>query len=82
MQKGVIKFNPVYAEALKGIAWKDINTKFKNDFDKTAEYVHEILREKGIIIGDFYKEVEDIYKQIEKLNLSLLGIKVKPPEGY
>lgn len=82
MQKGVIKFNPVCAEALKGIAWKDINTKFKNDFDKTAEYVHEVLREKGIKIGDFYLEVENIYKQIGELDLSLLGSKVKPPEGY
>lgn len=82
MQKGVIKFNPVYAEALKGIAWKDINTKFKNDFDKTGEYVYGLLKEKGISVEEFLREVENIYGQLEKLNPSLLGPKVKPPEGY
>lgn len=82
MKTGIIKFNPIYAEALKGIAWKDINTKFKNDFEKTEKYVHELLESKSISADDFLKEVDLIYRQIEKLDLSMLGRKTKPPEGY
>ena len=82
MQIGVIIFERKYAEALKDIAWKDINTKFKNDFDKTVEYIHELLREQNFSVEEFLEEVENIQKQIKVLNLSLLGKKKKPPSGY
>lgn len=81
MQSGVISFDAVFAEALKGIHWKNVNIKFKNDFDKTVEYVHELLESKGVSLADFLKEVDRIFNQIEKLNLSLLGPKVFPPSG-
>jgi len=82
MQIRVIAFERKYAEALKDIAWKDVNTKFKNDFDKTVEYIHELLREKKLSVEEFLNEVVNIRKRIEKLNLSLLGKKIKPPAGY
>jgi hypothetical protein len=82
MQIGVIRYERNYAEALKGIAWKDINTKFKNDFDKTAEYIHTLLRDQGVSVEAFLQEVENIQRQIETLNLSLQGKKTKPPSGY
>lgn len=82
MRIGAVSFDARYAEALKGIAWKDINTTFKNDFEKTAEYIHGILKTKGLILADFFREVESILAQIQKLDLSLLGKKVKPPTGY
>ena len=82
MMTGAIRFDDVYAEALKGIAWKDINTKFKNDFDKTAVHIHSLLREREVSVGDFLKEVDDIQTQIEMLDLSFLGKKIKPPIGY
>ena len=34
MIKGIISHNSVFAEWLKGIKWKDINQKFKNDYQK------------------------------------------------
>ena len=82
MYIGVIHFNPIFADALKGIAWKDINTQFKNDFDKTREYIHTLLQEKRISVEDFLKEIDTIEKQVKALDLSLLGKKTKPPAGY
>ncbi len=82
MYIGAVHFNPLYAEALKGIAWKDINTRFKNDFNKTVAHIHVLLQERGVSIEDFLKEVKDIQGQIEVLNLSLLGKRTKPPAGY
>ena len=82
MSVGKIKFDKKYSTALKGIAWKDVNTKFKNDFEKTIVYVNELLASSDIEVEAFEKEIEEILKQIKKLNLSLLGQKNKPPVGY
>ena len=41
MKTGVLDYNPKYSEALKGVIWKDVNVKFKNDFDKAIEYVRD-----------------------------------------
>ncbi len=82
MKIGAIKYDPIYAEALRGIVWKDINTKFKNDFDKTLEYVHQNMKINGRSLDDFLKEIEDIYSQIKEMNLNQLGKRTKPPLGY
>ena len=82
MLNGRIKYNPKYAEGLKGIAWKDLNTNFKNDFRKTEDYIIGLLEERGITLEEFNKEVDSIYEQIEKLDINMLGNKVLPPEGY
>ena len=82
MQIGVIRYDARYAEAVKDIAWKDINTQFKNDFDKTAEYIHALLEQKGIAVSEFLQEVGNIQQQIEHLHLALLGKRTKPPVGY
>ena len=82
MVKGVIKFDKFFAEALKDIPWKDINTKFKNDFTKTEEYILEILRLRGISKDKINDEVTKIYNQIKDLKVEKLGARTLPPEGY
>ncbi len=77
---GELKYSPAVAEKLKGIAWKDINQKFKNDFDKTLEYIlAEKSPEDRVEIED---EVKRIDVQLQAKSYSLLGPKVQPPEGY
>ncbi|MFA6315274.1 MAG: hypothetical protein WC648_02825 [Candidatus Paceibacterota bacterium] len=80
MKIGSLSHDPDLAELLKGIAWKDINQKFKNDFDKTLEY---ILSDKT---DDNRKQLEDYARKVDKeisdLNLNMLGKKVLPPDGY
>src|SRR3989339_2007322 len=39
MKTGVLSFDEKTASLLENIAWKDINQKFKNDFDKTLEFI-------------------------------------------
>lgn len=82
MAKGLIKYNNDFAEALKGIHWKDINTKFKNDFDKTTDYIHDLLQDKKIDLKLFKAEVDAILSQISKLKMNKLGTTAKPPQGY
>ena len=77
---GVLDYKNEYALLFKGIAWKDINQKFKNDFDKTIEYIFkEIDPVKRKEIEDY---AEQLLADIKDLNLSKLGEMKKPPSGY
>ena len=69
-------------ELLKDIAWKDINQKYKNDFDKTIEEVHRLVQEKGGDIDALKQEVESIHREIMEHIPSKLGTRRKPPSGY
>lgn len=79
---GKIHYDKKYEIALKGIKWKDINQGFKNDFDKTTEYIYWLLESKGYNIAEFSQEIKNIFKQIADLNLEMLEPKYKPPEWY
>ncbi len=78
MKRGKLSYEQRYADALKGIPWKDINVQFKNDFDKTDAYTQEILSKQGLHL----KDLQPILSQIRALDLNLLGSRTKPPEGY
>jgi hypothetical protein len=80
--ENVVKYNAKLAQDLAGIPWKDINTQFKNDFAKTEKHVKEKLFSLGWNEADLEREVQSVVAQVEKLDLSLLGKKTKPPLGY
>lgn len=82
MKKGVITYNRNWEEAMKGIPWKDINQKFKNDFKKTKEHSLSLAATRGFNKKELIKEVDAIYEQIVSLELNLFGKKKKPPKGY
>lgn len=76
----LLEFKPDMANLLKGIKWKDINQKFKNDFDKTLAYIEESLDTTDKEALTAY--VQQVDQEIKNLNLSILGTKTTPPEGY
>lgn len=80
MMVGEIKYSPSVAEKLKDIAWKDINTKFKNDFEKTLAYVLEGKTHEDKI--EIQEDIKKINEQLLTKSYSFLGKKVRPPEGY
>jgi len=80
LKVGVLSYNQELANLLKGVAWKDINQKFKNDFDKSVEFILSSLEPEQVVKLRTY--VDNLNKDIIKLNLNLLGKKTLPPEGY
>ena len=80
MQTGELSYSTEVAGMLKGIAWKDINQKFKNDFDKTLEYI--LSQKTSEERNDLEKEVARIDDQLRERAYNLLGPKTQPPEGY
>ena len=77
MKIGALLFDSQLASLLKGIEWKNINQKFKNDFDKSLEYVLSSKSEEER--NGLKKFAEKVDKEIKKLNLNLLGKKKFPP---
>ena len=82
MMVNVLPYNEQFAEALAGIAWKDINTTYKNDFDLTQKHVDEILVQKWIDINEFSILVDTVLSSIETTPFVYLGKKVLPPKWY
>ncbi len=80
--KGVLPYHTETAEALAGIAWKDINQKNKNNFAKTLDEVNANLEAKGLHPQTVSREVSEILRQLENLGLQKPEKKTKPPKGY
>lgn len=79
--EGVIEADEKYFKALKGVLWQDINTQYRNDYEQTVKYVLRLARQRGFSTSEIESQVGNICLQIKKLNLDLLGKKVRPPAG-
>ena len=82
MLKGIIIYDPKLLGMLKEIVWKDINQKFKNDYDKAIEFVLAELKSKNIDTVFIQSEIGKIYELACNLQLNYLGEKIKPPVAY
>lgn len=82
MLLGEIEYNKELLQYLKGIKWKDLNQKYKNDYDKSTREVLESLKSKGVDIEPLEKEVERIYSKVKELKLGFLGEKRIPSKVY
>ncbi len=80
--KGKISYPADLADNLKGIKWKDINQKFKNNFDRTIKFVLDELETKGIDREYIQAQVTKIAEQLETLQIGQFGKKAFPPKGY
>ena len=59
-----------------------MNTKFKNDYNKTELYVLEIAQKRGFNVIELKTQIDNVFMQIKKLNMNILGEKIKSPLGY
>ena len=82
MKIGKLPFNEEYSQALKNIAWKDINVKNKNNFEKSQSEIDSILEGKGINLKKFHAFVDSTLEAISKNGFTLLNNKQIPPQGY
>jgi len=82
MLNGEIEYEDWILNDLKGIYWKKINQKFKNDFMKAVDFVLNDLEKQGKDIKAMKEEIDRIYKQVRNLKLEMLGEKTFPPQAY
>lgn len=62
--------------------WKDINTKFQNDWGKTEKYCQDLVLERGGDLPALLADITQIHEYLSAHPYSLLGSKTKPPSGY
>lgn len=80
MLSGTLPYDSGMGELVKGIAWKDVNTKFKNDFQKTLDFIlADIQPDSREQLATYVQQVQ---QGITHLNLDQLGKKKTPPAGY
>lgn len=82
MQIGKIPYDAELAEAFSGIAWKDLNQRFRNDFDKTWEFILSDLTQKGYDRQEVERKIRNIQDFIVSREWKVNGKKTVPPEGY
>lgn len=76
----VLEYQPALATSLKSIPWKDLNQKYKNDFDKTLAHILVAIPEPARSELESY--ASSLQTKASALNLSHLGKKPIPPQGY
>ena len=77
-----LDFGNSFSNALKWIHWKDLNIKFKNDYEKTLQYVDNLLLSKNIDLEEFHSYINSVLKQIKTKKFKIPGKKLKPPKWY
>jgi len=80
LKRGVLEYKDDLASLLKGIAWKDINQKFKNDFEAALEFILQDMEPDDK--RELEKYTQFLVGEVKKLNLKKLGDVVAPPKGY
>jgi len=65
-------------DALAGIPWKEINRRFKNDYDKTLAEVNQIVEASGHDPDSVASEVESVMEALRKL-APMRGKRRRPP---
>ena len=81
MRKGILSFDGAIATSLKEIEWKKINTRFKNNFEKTESFVLEVAEKRGVPREKITAFTEKIINEIRELGPEKFGATKKPPRG-
>jgi hypothetical protein len=78
LMRGLYRAPANVIDALAGIPWKEINRRFKNDYDRTLVEVNRIIEESGHDPDAIASEVDSIIDSIRKL-APMRGKRRRPP---
>ena len=81
MALGRLDFDVRAAQALSGIAWKQMNRRFRNHYDMAVDSVLQNLDVEPGLRQTVVSEVDKIFNQLETLDLEKLPRRRRPPKG-
>lgn len=82
LASGTIAFDREVARWLAGIAWKDVNTKLRNDYHKVEAFVRKRVADQGGDLSRVDIEIERITEQLQDLAPVRGSRRKRPPRGY
>lgn len=81
MKIGKLTCDENIAGQLAGIPWKELNTKFKNKYDRAIDFVfNETLAAKGVDRTVVDAQIDLIMQQLEEMQFQRLPKRVPPPK--
>ncbi len=78
LARGFYRIDERAKTALTGIAWKEINRRFKNNYDKTIAEIDSRLSGAGVDAADVLREAELVLEALHKFE-PLRGARRRPP---
>lgn len=81
MLQGKLTLDRSIAEYFKGINWVELNAKYKAKYAKAVSEIMEELKAEGVDCDAIYNHVNEVYRQIEVLDITCKRSSVKPPKG-
>lgn len=79
MKLKLLPFDARVADWLRGIAWKEINTKFKNDWTRTEEFVRKnVSLQEHSDLPALNMHIDEILEALQSLDLQR-GSRGRPP---
>jgi hypothetical protein len=81
METGRLSFDIHIAKMLAGVSWKELNTRFKRNYEKAVDYVLSQIQEKGVDRSVVVQEVDKIYEQLGALGLKRVQSRGRLPKG-
>lgn len=80
LASGIVAYNPALPGYLKGFSWKEINTRYKNNFAKSQAFIDaEIAKQHAADLNEFHKQIEAVLQAVIALQLQKLPRSKKPP---
>lgn len=64
-----LSYNIEIANYFKGINWKSLNKKYKNNYSKALNEIMENLKEKDIDVDKINSEIKKVYEEIKNLDI-------------
>ncbi|WP_409496932.1 hypothetical protein [Amycolatopsis sp. cmx-11-12] len=81
MERGVLGYDRGLAGELAGVPWKELATKYRNDWAKVEQHVRDELSERGVDLDRFDAGLAEVSEQLEKLGLTKLSPRLRPPKS-
>ncbi len=78
--RGLLNADPKSIEALGGIAWKELNRRYRNDYAKTLAEVDDGLRTRGIEPDAIKTSCEAVLRELEAF-VPIRGARKRPPRA-
>lgn len=81
MLQGRLPLDRFIAEHFNGINWAELNARYKAKYAKAVSEIMDGLKAKGVDCDAIYKHVNEVYKQIESLDITCKRSSLKPPKS-
>lgn len=81
MLQGKLKLNHSIVKCFKGINWTELNAKHKANYAKAVSEIMDRLKASEIDCDTITMEINEVYKQIELLNITCKRSSIKPPKS-